>query len=93
MAHEQAVGHYRMALELGAGSLGVRRRLGEAQVQSGHISAGRDTLRLVARKASEAEAAEKLALAVLAMGGGIGGFEVDVFDSTSVRRRFPWVEF
>ena len=80
MAHEQAVGHYRMALELGAGSLGVRRRLGEAQVQSGHISAGRDTLRLVARKASEAEAAEELALAVLAMGGGIGGFEVDVFD-------------
>ena len=80
MAHEQAVGHYRMALELGAGSLEVRRRLGEAQVQSGHISAGRDTLRLVARKAREAEAAEELALAVLAMGGGIGGFEVDVFD-------------
>jgi hypothetical protein len=80
MAHEQAVGHYRMALELGAGSLEVRRRLGEAQVQSGHISGGRETLRLVARMAREAEAAEKLALAVLAMGGGIGGFEVDVFD-------------
>ena len=80
MAHEQAVGHYGMALELGAGSLDVWRRLGEAQVQSGHISAGRDTLRLVAWKAKEAEAAEVLAHAVLAMGGGVGGFEVDIFD-------------
>ncbi len=80
LAHEQAIGHYRMALELGTGGLDVRRRMGEAQVQAGHISAGRDTLRRVAREAREAEAAEVLARAVLAMGGGVGGFEVDIFD-------------
>jgi AAA ATPase domain len=80
LAHEQAIGHYRMALDLGAGGLDVRRRMGEAQVQAGHIGAGRDTLRLVARKALETEAAEDLARAVLAMGGGVGGFEVDIFD-------------
>jgi hypothetical protein len=80
LAHEQAIGHYRMALELGAGGLDVQRRLGEAQVQAGHIGAGRETLRLVALKAKEAEAAEVLARAVLAMGGGVGGFEVDIFD-------------
>jgi AAA ATPase domain len=80
LAHEQAIGRYRMALELGAGGLDVQRRLGEAQVQAGHIGAGRETLRLVALKAKEAEAAEVLARAVLAMGGGVGGFEVDIFD-------------
>ena len=80
LAHEQAIGQYRMALELGAEGLDVRRRMGEAQVQAGHIGAGRDTLRLVARKARKTEAAEDLARAVLAMGGGVGGFEVDVFD-------------
>jgi predicted ATPase len=80
LAHEQAIGHYRMALELGAGGRDVQRRMGEAQVQAGHIGAGRETLRLVARKALETEAAENLARAVLAMGGGVGGFEVDVFD-------------
>ncbi len=32
LAHEQAVGHYRMVLELGAVRLDVRRRMGEAQV-------------------------------------------------------------
>jgi AAA ATPase domain len=80
LAHEQAISHYRTALDLGAGGFDVRRRMGEAQVQAGHIGAGRDTLRLVARKALETEAAEVLARAVLAMGGGVGGFEVDVFD-------------
>ena len=80
LAHEQAIGHYRMALELGAGGLDVQRRMGEAQLQAGHIGAGRDVLRLVARKAKEAKAGEVLARAVLAMGGGVGGFEVDVLD-------------
>ena len=80
LAHEQAIGHYTMALDLGAGGLDVRRRMGEAQVQAGHIGAGRETLRLVALKALETEAAEVLAHAVLAMGGGVGGFEVDVLD-------------
>ena len=80
LAHEQAVGHYRMALELGATGLDVRRRMGEAQVQAGHIGAGRDILRFVAHKARDAGAAEDLARSVLAMGGGVGGFEVDIFD-------------
>ena len=80
LAYEQAVGHYRMALELGVGDLAVRRRLGEAQVMAGQIGAGRDSLRTVARKARDAGDAEELARAVLAMGGGVGGFEVDLFD-------------
>jgi AAA ATPase domain len=80
LAHEQAIDHYRMALDLGAGGLDVRRQMGEAQVQAGHIGAGRDTLRLVARKAREAGAGDVLARSVLAMGGGVGGFEVDIFD-------------
>ena len=80
LAYEQAVGHYRMALELGVGDLSVRRRLGEAQVMAGQIGAGRDILRTVAGKARDAGAAEELARAVLAMGGGVGGFEVDLFD-------------
>jgi AAA ATPase domain len=80
LAYEQAVGHYRMALELGAAGLDVRRRMGEAQVQAGHIGAGRDTLRFVAHRARDAGAAEDLARSVLAMGGGVGGFEVDIFD-------------
>ena len=66
-----------MALELGVGDLTVRRRLGEAQVLAGQIGAGRDTLRAVAQKARDAAAGEELARAVLAMGGGVGGFEVD----------------
>ena len=80
LAHEQAIDHYKMALDLGAGGLDVRRQMGEAQVQAGHIGAGRDTLRLVARKAREAGAGDVLARSLLAMGGGVGGFEVDVFD-------------
>ena len=80
LAHEQAVGYYRMALELGGGDLTVRRRLGEAQVLAGQIGAGRDTLRVVAQKARDSAAGEELAYAVLAMGGGVGGFEVDMFD-------------
>ena len=80
LAHEQAVGHYRRALQLGVGDLTVRRRLGEAQVQAGQISAGRDTLRAVAQKARDSAIGEELAYAVLAMGGGVGGFEVDLFD-------------
>jgi AAA ATPase domain len=80
LAHEQAIGHYRMALEIGVGGLDVQRRLGEAQVQAGHIAAGRKTLRKVAWKAREAGVADVLTRAVLAMGGGVGGFEVDILD-------------
>ena len=47
---------------------------------AGQIGAGRDTLRAVAQKARDAADGEELARAVLAMGGGVGGFEVDMFD-------------
>ncbi len=80
LAQEQAVGYYRFAVERGVGDLPVRRRLGQAQVLAGQIGAGRDTLRAVAQKARDAADGEELACAVLAMGGGFGGFEVDMFD-------------
>lgn len=80
-AHEQAVDHYRLALQSGSRTLAVRRRLGEALVQAGHIEAGRTTLREVAAEARAAADAGTLAEAVLAFGGGVGGFEVDTFDA------------
>jgi hypothetical protein len=80
LAHEQAVRHYRDAVAWGRGSLDVRRRLGAALVHAGRIDEGRDLLRRVARDAAGSGAAEELAHAVLALGGGVGGFEVDVFD-------------
>jgi predicted ATPase len=80
LAHEQAVSYYRLALELGGADLTVRRRLGEAQVLAGQIGAGRNTLRVVAEQARASSAGEELGYAVLAMGGGVGGFEVDMFD-------------
>lgn len=84
LAHEQAVGHYRAAIELGRRSLDVRLRLGAAQVQAGHIADGRATLRRVARTARDGGNGEVLAQAVLAMGGGLGGFEVDLSDPDQV---------
>lgn len=80
LAHEQAVGHYRDAVAWGRGSRDVRRRLGAALVHAGRIDEGRELLHRVAEEALRARDAEELALAVLALGGGIGGFEVDVFD-------------
>jgi hypothetical protein len=80
LAHARAVSYYRLALELGVGDLTVRRRLGEAQVLAGQMTAGRNTLRVVAQQARDSSAGEELAYAVLAMGGGVGGFEVDMFD-------------
>ncbi|WP_161962401.1 ATP-binding protein [Nocardioides speluncae] len=80
-AHEQAAGHYRLALESGDRSLAVRRRLGEALVQAGQIEDGRRALHEVAVEARAGEDADTLARAVLAFGGGVGGFEVDTFDA------------
>lgn len=80
-AHEQAVDHYRLAMQSGVRTLAVRRRLGEAQVQAGQIEAGRDTLREVAIEARADGDADTVARAVLAFGGGVGGFEVDTFDT------------
>ncbi|MFF0270411.1 ATP-binding protein [Kribbella sp. NPDC004536] len=58
----------------------VRVELGAAQVLAGELTAGRDTLRAVARTAGDPET---VARAVLAMGGGVGGFEVDLGDEES----------
>lgn len=84
LAFEQAVDHYRTAIKLGRGSTEVRLRLGAAQVQAGQIAEGRETLRRVARTARASGSAEVLARAVLSMGGGVGGFEVDLFDPDQV---------
>ncbi len=81
MAYEQAVRYYRWALDSGdepplEGLVG----LGEAEVLSGSLIEGRKTLRRAAMAASDSRRAEELTRAVLAMGTGVGGFEVDVFD-------------
>ena len=88
LAHQQAVEHYRLALEMGVREPSVHRRLGEAQMLAGQVSAGRATLRSVAQKARAAEDAGELGAAVLAMGGGVGGFEVDMFDVDQA----PWLQ-
>jgi hypothetical protein len=76
--YEQAVHFYRWAGDV---SPTVRLELGEAQVLAGELTSGRDTLRGVAREALAAGDAETVAKAVLAMGGGVGGFEVDLTDA------------
>ena len=47
---------------------------------AGQLAAARDILRALARERLAAGDGELAARAVLAMGGGIGGFEVDVLD-------------
>ncbi|HEY3513397.1 AAA family ATPase [Kribbella sp. NPDC051137] len=72
--YEQAVRFYRWA---DLDDPVVRLELGAAQVLAGELAAGRDTLRAVARTTEDPEL---VARAVLAMGGGVGGFEVDLGD-------------
>ena len=82
MGFEQAVRLYRWALDGGAGDrITVTRALGEAQVLAGELRAGRETLRQAADLARTAGRSEDLARAVLAMGTGVGGFEVDLSDA------------
>ncbi|HEY3556147.1 MAG TPA: AAA family ATPase [Kribbella sp.] len=76
--YEQAVRFYRWA---DVHDPVVRLELGAAQVLAGELAAGRDTLRAVARAALATGDPETVARAVLAMGGGVGGFEVDLGDS------------
>jgi hypothetical protein len=59
----------------------VRLELGEVQVLSGATSLGRAQLRQVAREYLERGDAEPAVRALLAMGGGPGGFEVDLTDT------------
>ena len=81
MGYEQAVRWYRWALDGGAGdTVSVLIGLGEAQMLSGDMGGGRENLREAARLAAQAERGEDMARAVLLMGTGVGGFEVDLSD-------------
>lgn len=85
-AYEQAVRYYRWALDAGAGDrITVSRRLGEAQMLAGDVEAGRGKLRETATAALAEGRPDEAAGAVLAMGSGLGGFEVDVADTSQVR--------
>ncbi|NUR99235.1 MAG: AAA family ATPase [Kribbellaceae bacterium] len=77
-AYEQAVRFYGWA---DLDDPVVRLEFGAAQVLAGELTAGRDTLRAVARTTDDPET---VAHAVLAMGGGVGGFEVDLSDDESM---------
>jgi AAA ATPase domain len=77
--YEQAVRYFRWADEGGADPA-VRLGLGEALVLAGQLPEGRRVLRELARERLAAHDGETAARAVLAMGGGPGGFEVDLED-------------
>ena len=86
MGYEQAARYYRWALDAGAGDrLSTMLELGEALVLAGELTQGRALLAEMAALAREAERADDLARAVLAMGGGVGGFEVEVGDASQQR--------
>ena len=79
--YELAVRYYGWALEGGGEDTTLDRlRLGEAQLLAGDLRAARATLRTAAQEALQRGDGELLARAVLAMGTGIGGFEVDIYD-------------
>ncbi|MCW2540951.1 MAG: hypothetical protein JWN95_2676 [Frankiales bacterium] len=77
--YEQAVRYFQWAAQ-GSTEPGVRLGLGEAQVLAGQLAKGRAVLRELARERLAASDGETAARAVLATGGGLGGFEVDLGD-------------
>ncbi|MGH3861868.1 ATP-binding protein, partial [Actinokineospora sp.] len=82
LAYEQAARYFRWALADGAGDpITVRLGLGRSQVLAGEVKEGRDTLREVAAAANQAGRPADAVRAVLAMGSGLGGFEVDIGDA------------
>ena len=81
--YEQAVRYFRWAAD-GIADPGVRLGLGEAHVLSGQLLEGRRLLRELAQERLAAHDGETGARAVLAMGGGVGGFEVDLEDPEQV---------
>ncbi|SDI96067.1 AAA ATPase domain-containing protein [Actinokineospora alba] len=86
MAYEQAARYFRWALADGAGDpITVRLELGRSQVLAGEVDTGRDTLRQVAAAANQAGRPADAVRAVLAMGSGLGGFEVDIGDPAQER--------
>jgi hypothetical protein len=83
--YEQAVRYFQWALDGAAGDpIEVTRRLGEAQVLCGDVTGGRETLHRGALRALDAGRADEAARAVLAMGSGVGGFEVNISDRRQV---------
>jgi hypothetical protein len=86
MAYEQAARYYRWVLDAATGDrLSTMLELGEALVLAGELKQGRAVLVEMAALAHEANRGDDLARAVLAMGGGIGGFEVEVGDASQQR--------
>jgi len=84
LGYEQAVRYFRWAVEGGAASgtdSRARLGLGEALVHAGRVVEGRTVLRALARARLAAGDGGAAARAVLAMGGGPGGFEVDLADT------------
>lgn len=84
--YEQAARYFRWALDARVDDrLSVMLELGEALVLAGELTQGRAILAETAALALDAERGNELARAVLAMGGGIGGFEVEVGDVSQIR--------
>lgn len=77
--YEQALRYFRWAAERLADP-GVRLGIGQAQVLAGQLLEGRRALRELAHERLAANDGDTAARAVLAMGGGPGGFEVDLQD-------------
>lgn len=83
MGYEQAVSFYSWALETPPeDELTLRIEQGEAQVQAGMLSLGRETLREAARQALRDGRPRDVATATL--GIGIGGFEVALRDDEQI---------
>jgi hypothetical protein len=81
MGYEQAVRYFRWALEGDAVDRSeVLMALGESQVLAGQLVDGRDSLAHAADLARRQDRPADAARAVLAMGTGVGGFEVDIAD-------------
>ena len=75
--------YFEWALADGAGDpIAVRIGLGQSQVLAGEVNAGREGLRQVAAAANAAGRPADAVRAVLAMGSGVGGFEVDIGDTS-----------
>jgi tetratricopeptide (TPR) repeat protein len=81
MGYEQALRYFRWALDANTGDrVDVLAAMGEAQMGAGQLAAGRVSLGKAVGLARTADRPADAARAVLAMGMGIGGFEVDLAD-------------
>ena len=89
LGYEQAARYYRWALDADPDDrLPLLVGLGQAQMLAGEVGAGRTTLIEAAAAANAADRGQELAEAVLGMGGGTGGFEVQIGD----QHQIGWLE-